>query len=148
MKWHSCSQFCTTNAAFFSTYLLDYPVPCCCNLGPKLYLPITINTFFMLWYTKWVFCTLPYFDPKKRCSFLIFFFMLINIFLCECCNVHSLSKCLAWVACLWSKMLMFQREWGRESYSISFSIFASYDMKCLWFKFGYNIFTGFKMARP
>ena len=108
MKWHSCSQFCTTNAAlFFTLYLLDYPVPCCCNLGPKLYLPITINTFFMLWYTKWVFCTLPYFDPKKRCSFFDFFFMLINIFLCKCCNVHSLSKCLAWVACLWSKMPMF-----------------------------------------
>ena len=115
---------------------------------PKVISPNYYKHFFHALVHKMSVLHFTLFWPKKRCSFFDFFFMLINIFLCECCNVHSLSKCLAWVACLWSKMLMFHREWGRESYSISFSIFASYDMKCLWFKFGYNIFTGFKMARP
>ena len=36
-------------------------------------------------------------------------------------------------------------EWGREG---CFFIFDCYDMKSLWGKFGYDIFTGFKMVIP
>ena len=36
-------------------------------------------------------------------------------------------------------------EGGREAASTSISIFDSYDMKTLWFEFGHDIFTGFKM---
>ena len=39
------------------------------------------------------------------------------------------------------------REWGRVATPTSFSIFDSHDMKSLWFKFGHDIFTGFKMPR-
>ena len=48
--------------------------------------------------------------------------------------IHWGSKCLPWVACLWSKMSMFQRvgnEGGRVATSTSISIFNSYDVKSL-----------------
>ena len=38
-------------------------------------------------------------------------------------------------------------EGGRVATPTSFSIFDSYDMKSLWFKFGHDIFTAFKVAR-
>ena len=38
-------------------------------------------------------------------------------------------------------------EGGRVATPTSFSIFDFYDMESLWFKFGYDIFTGFKMPR-
>ena len=37
--------------------------------------------------------------------------------------------------------------WGATPTPTSISILDSYDMKTLWFKFGYDIFTGFKMPR-
>jgi hypothetical protein len=36
---------------------------------------------------------------------------------------------------------------GRVATPTSISIFDSYDIKSLWFKFGHDIFTGFKMPR-
>ena len=36
-------------------------------------------------------------------------------------------------------------EGGRVATPTSISIFDSYDMKSLWFRFGYDIFNGFKM---
>ena len=39
-----------------------------------------------------------------------------------------------------------RNEGGRVATLNSFSIFDSYDMKSLWFEFGYDIFTGFKKA--
>ena len=49
------------------------------------------------------------------------------------------------------KMAIFQRAGMREGERVatptSFSIFDFYDMKSLWFKFGHDIFAGFKMAR-
>ena len=47
-------------------------------------------------------------------------------------------------------MPIFQRneEGGWVAVPTSFSIFDSYDMKCLLYKFGYIIITGFKMASP
>ena len=36
---------------------------------------------------------------------------------------------------------------GRVATPTSFSISASYDMKSLWFKFGHDIFTGFKVLK-
>jgi hypothetical protein len=47
-------------------------------------------------------------------------------------------------------MAIFRRagfEGGRVNTPTSFSIFDSYDMKSLGFKFGHDIFAGFKMAR-
>ena len=38
-------------------------------------------------------------------------------------------------------------EEGRVATPTSFSIFNSYDMKSLRFKFGHDILTGFKVAR-
>ena len=38
-------------------------------------------------------------------------------------------------------------EKGRVATPISISIFDSYHMKSLWFKFGHDIFTGFKIPR-
>ena len=46
------------------------------------------------------------------------------------------------VRCLCSK----GQEWGRVTTPTNISTFDSYDMKCLWFKFGHDIFTGYKMA--
>ena len=37
------------------------------------------------------------------------------------------------------------KEGGRVATPTSFSIFDSYDMKSVWFKFGHDIFTGFKI---
>ena len=50
-------------------------------------------------------------------------------------------------ACFTPKIAIFRRrEWGRDGcHSTSFSIFDFYDMKGLWFKFGHDIFAGFKM---
>ena len=66
-------------------------------------------------------------------------------------SIHSGSKCLARMGYLWSKIPMFQRAWLREGGKVAtptgFSIFDSCDMKSLWFKFGHDIFAGFKMAR-
>ena len=42
--------------------------------------------------------------------------------------LHSGQKCLPWVACLSSKMPMFQREGATPT---SISVFDSYDMKTL-----------------
>ena len=53
--------------------------------------------------------------------------------------LHSEQKCLPRVACLWSKLPMFQRV------GMSTTIFDSYDMKT--FKFGHDFFNGFKMPR-
>ena len=39
-------------------------------------------------------------------------------------------------------------EGGRVATSTRFLIFDSYDIKSLWGKFGYDNFTGFKMASP
>ena len=40
------------------------------------------------------------------------------------------------------------QEWGREGVTLtSISVFDSYNMKTLWFKFGHDIFSGFKMPR-
>ena len=36
---------------------------------------------------------------------------------------------------------------GREATPTSISIIDSYDMETLWFKFGHDIFTGFKLPR-
>jgi hypothetical protein len=41
--------------------------------------------------------------------FIFIFIFIFFIFLYVLYNVHLLSKCLAWSACLWSKMPMFQR---------------------------------------
>ena len=40
-----------------------------------------------------------------------------------------------------------RNEGGSVATPISFSIFDFFDMKSLWFKFGYDIFAGFKMPR-
>ena len=48
----------------------------------------------------------------------------------------------------WNYVPEGRNEWGRVAIPTSFSMFDSYDMKCLWFKFGYNIFTGLKMVGP
>ena len=37
-------------------------------------------------------------------------------------------------------------EEGRFATPTSFSMFDSYDMKSLWFKFGHDIFTDYKIA--
>ena len=42
---------------------------------------------------------------------------------------------------------MFQREAGFANLT-RFLVFDSYDMKSLWGKFAYDIFTGFKTASP
>ena len=39
-----------------------------------------------------------------------------------------------------------RNEGGRVATPTSFLLFDSYDMKSLWGEFGYEIFTGFKMA--
>ena len=41
-----------------------------------------------------------------------------------------------------------RNERGRIATPISFLIFDFYDLKSLWGEFGYDIFTGFKMASP
>ena len=65
------------------------------------------------------------------------------------CYIHSGHKCFVWVACLWSKMPMFQRarikEGGRGATPKGILIFDSNDMKILWFKFGHEIFTGLEV---
>ena len=64
--------------------------------------------------------------------------------------IHSPSKCLVQVACLWSKMPMFQRSVMREGgllLPLSFFIWFLWHI-FLWGKFVYDIFTGFKMASP
>jgi hypothetical protein len=40
------------------------------------------------------------------------------------------------------------REGGRVATPTSFTMFDSYDMKSLQFRFGHGIFTGLKIARP
>ena len=40
-----------------------------------------------------------------------------------------------------------RNERGRVATPTSFSKFISYDIKSPWFKFGYDIFTGFKRPR-
>ena len=71
-------------------------------------------------------------------------------------NNHPLCFiCLRTLACLLSKMPIFQwvgmkeggNEGGREATPTSISVFDSYDMKTLWFKFDHDIFSGFKMPR-
>ena len=52
-----------------------------------------------------------------------------------CKKVHKIS------------FLRLKRQFSRrQATPTSFSIFDSYDMKSLWFKFGHDIFTGFKIA--
>jgi hypothetical protein len=66
-------------------------------------------------------------------------------------NLYTQNRniCPGWpvyeVKCLCSR----GREWERElcSTPTSNSIFDSYDMETLWFKFGHGIFNGFKMSR-
>ena len=60
-------------------------------------------------------------------------------------GIQSPSKCLVWAVCLWSKG---RNKEGRIATLTGFLIFDSYDMKSLWGKFAYDIFTGFKTASP
>ena len=61
--------------------------------------------------------------------------------------IHSCSKCLPRMACLWIKMPMFGNEGARVTTPTSISMFDSNDMKSLWFKFSLDIFTGFKKLK-
>ena len=64
-------------------------------------------------------------------------------------NTHRL-KMFA-LGCLFMKQNAYvpenRNQWGRVATPTRFSIFNSYDMKSLWFRFSHDIFTGFKLAR-
>ena len=46
----------------------------------QLHISNTINTWLMLWHTKWVLCALVYFDPKKKFKSKLTVFSLSNYF--------------------------------------------------------------------
>ena len=139
MKWHSCSQSCTTDAAFF--FFLPTWLSCAMLLQPRpkvmyskydkhLSYALALNMSFVHFTLFW---------PKKGVLFLKTFFHVnqrffsANATMYTCCQNVWHGWPVFEVKCLCSR----GQEWGREScHSISFSIFDSYDMKCLWFKFG------------
>ena len=60
--------------------------------------------------------------------------------------IHSGLKCLSSGPVYEVKYLCSRGwEWGRGATPTSISIFDFYDMKTLWFEFGNNNFTGFKL---
>ena len=73
----------------------------------------------------------------------------------ECMNLNSFfapftlcCKCIGSLASLYCKMAMFQRMGMKEgggATPTSISIFDFFDTKTLWFEFGHDIFTGFKL---
>ena len=90
------------------------------------------------------------FKKKKRNVYLSLLCSFINCWNCFTTNtlrtkMFGMGGLFYEVKCLCSRGCDWEREGATPA---SFSIFDSCDMKSVWFKFGYDIFTCFKMASP